>query len=155
LRPLAALLALLALAFAPAALASEQHPSQSQLEAELVCPTCHQPLDESNSPIAQQMKVYIRRHIAAGWTESQIKEGLVAQLGKGVLGVPGTHGFDLLAWLIPFAGIAGGAAALGLGAWVWSRNRDEMGRVTPVVDGPALTPDVETRVDEELARFDA
>jgi len=154
-KSLAAALAVLALAFAPPALASEQHPSQSQLEAELVCPTCHEPLDESTSPIAQQMKVYIRRHIAAGWTESQIKDGLVAQLGPGVLGVPGTHGFDLLAWLIPFAGIAGGAAALGAGAWFWSRNRDETGKVVPVADGPALAPGLELRVDEELARFDS
>ncbi len=113
---LVATLALLALV-APA-FASNEHPSQGQLEAELVCPTCHEPLDESTSPIAQQMKAYIRKHIAAGWTEQQIKDGLVAQLGPGVLGVPGKHGFDLLAWLIPFLGIAAGAAAIAGGAWV-------------------------------------
>jgi cytochrome c-type biogenesis protein CcmH len=153
-KPFVAVLALLALVLAPPVLASEQHPSQSQLEAELVCPTCHSPLDESTSPIAQQMKAYIRTHIAAGWTATQIKDGLVAQLGPGVLGVPGTHGFDLLAWLIPFAGIAAGASALAAGAWIWSRNRDESGKVVPLAEGPALTPGLERRVDDELARFD-
>ena len=148
------MVALLALLLAPPVFAGEQHPSQSQLEAELVCPTCHSPLDESTSPIAQQMKVYIRKHIAGGWTATQIKDGLVAQLGPGVLGVPGTHGFDLLAWLIPFAGIATGAAALAAGAWFWSRNRDESGKVVPVTVGPALAAGLELRVDEELARFD-
>jgi cytochrome c-type biogenesis protein CcmH len=148
---LAATLALLALV-APA-FASNEHPSQGQLEAELVCPTCHEPLDESTSPIAQQMKAYIRKHIAAGWTEQQIKDGLVAQLGPGVLGVPGKHGFDLLAWLIPFLGIAAGAAAIAGGAWVWSRNRDDPGAPS-APGGPALAPSLERRVDEELARFE-
>ena len=31
---------------------------------------------------------------------------LVPPLGPGVLGVPRNHGFDLLAWLLPIAGIA-------------------------------------------------
>ena len=66
------LLAVVALALAGPALASESHPSQNELEAELVCPQCKEPLDESNSPIAQQMKSYIRKHIAMGWTKSQI-----------------------------------------------------------------------------------
>ena len=99
------------------------------------------------------MKAYIRKHIAAGWTEQQIKDGLVAQLGPGVLGVPGKHGFDLLAWLIPFLGIAAGAAAIAGGAWVWSRNRDDPGAPS-APGGPALAPSLERRVDEELARFD-
>jgi len=60
------LLGVLALALAGPALASQQHPTQSELEAELVCPQCKEPLDESNSPIAQQMKTYIRQHIALG-----------------------------------------------------------------------------------------
>ena len=59
------------LALAAPALASEQHPSQSEMEADLVCPQCHTPLDESDSPIAQQMKAYIRAHIAMGWTKSR------------------------------------------------------------------------------------
>jgi cytochrome c-type biogenesis protein CcmH len=147
----AALVAVLALA-APA-LASEQHPTQSEMESVLVCPQCHTPLDESDSPIAQQMKAQIRKWIAAGWTKSQIEDAFVAQLGPSVLGVPQTHGFDLLAWVLPFAGIALGAVALGFGAWVWSRNRGGDGPA-PAGDGPPLDAELERRVDEELARFD-
>jgi cytochrome c-type biogenesis protein CcmH len=150
------LLAVLALALAGPALASEQHPTQSELEAELVCPQCHEPLDESNSPIAQQMKAYIRKHIAMGWTESRIIDSLVGppnNLGPSVLGVPRKHGFDLLAWVLPLGGIAVGAVALGGGAWAWSRNRSA-GDVAPA-DGPALDPALERRIDEELARFEA
>lgn len=149
--------ALVALALAAPALASERHPTQSELEAELVCPTCHSPLDESNSPVAQQMKAYIRKRIAQGATKSKIVNELVGApnyLGKGVLGVPQTHGFDLLAWVLPFAGIGVGAAALGGGAWYWSRNRSGLGPASGD-ESPPLDPELDRRVDEELARFDA
>jgi cytochrome c-type biogenesis protein CcmH/NrfF len=145
----------LALAAVPA-FASEQHPTQGELEAMLVCPTCHTPLDESSSPVAQQMKAFIRQRIAAGATRSEIIDELVGppnNLGPAVLGVPQTHGFDLLAWILPFAGIGIGAAALGGGAWYWSRNRpgDDLPLATT---GPPLDPELDRRVDEALARFD-
>jgi cytochrome c-type biogenesis protein CcmH len=149
------LLAVLALALAGPAFGSEQHPSQSELESELVCPQCHEPLDESNSPIAQQMKAYIRKHIAMGWTKSHIVDSLVGppnNLGPSVLGVPRKHGFDLLAWVLPLAGISVGAVALAGGAWVWSRNR-AAGNIA-LAGGPPLDPALERRLDEELARFD-
>jgi cytochrome c-type biogenesis protein CcmH/NrfF len=132
---------------------SNEHPTQSSLEAELVCPTCHEPLDESNSPIAQQMKLEITRGIAAGETRSQIVNSLVAQLGPDIIGVPRTHGFDLLAWILPFTGIAIGAAALAGGAWYWSHNRDPNDPLPPAESG--LDPELERRVDAELAQFDA
>jgi cytochrome c-type biogenesis protein CcmH len=141
-------LAALALVVAAPAAASEQHPTQGELEAMLVCPSCHVPLDESNSAVAQQMKAYIAKRIRQGATRSQIVNELVAQLGPGVLGVPRTHGFDLVAWVLPFAGIALGAVAIGAGAWYWSRRREPEG--APV----RLDPEIEHRIDEELARFD-
>jgi len=150
------LLAALALALAGPAFASEQHPTQSELEAELVCPQCHEPLDESTSPIAQQMKAYIRKHIAMGWTKSHIIDSLVGppnNLGPSVLGVPRKHGFDLLAWVLPLGGIAIGAVALAGGAWMWSRNRP--GNSSPLEQGSTLDPALERRIDEELARFEA
>lgn len=142
--------AALSLMLAGSAFANEQHPTQGELESELVCPQCHEPLDESNSPISQQMKAFIRKHIAMGWTKSRIENALVAQLGPGILGVPRKHGFDLIAWILPLGGIGIGALALAGGAWAWSRNRP--GPLAPA--GPLLDPALERRVDDELARFD-
>jgi cytochrome c-type biogenesis protein CcmH/NrfF len=145
--------AALALIVAAPAGASQAHPTQDELEAMLVCPSCHVPLDESNSPVAQQMKAYIAKRIAQGATRSQIVDELVGppnNLGTGVLGVPRTHGFDLIAWVLPFAGIALGAVCIGAAAWWWSRTR---GTAEPVA-APALDPAVERRIDDELARFD-
>lgn len=118
----------------------------------LVCPSCHVPLDESNSPVARQMKAFIAKRIAQGATRSQIVDELVGppnNLGDGVLGVPRTHGFDLIAWVLPLGGIALGALAIGGGAWRWSRTRS--GGAPRVA---ALDPVLDRRVDEELARFD-
>jgi cytochrome c-type biogenesis protein CcmH len=127
-------------------------PRQADLEAEIVCPTCHTTLDQSSSPIATRMKAYIRARIAAGDTSAQIKAKLVDQFGPAVLAEPPKRGFDLLAWLLPLAGIAAGALALAGGAWAWSRNRAPGDLLT--ADGPPLDPALARRVDEELARYD-
>jgi cytochrome c-type biogenesis protein CcmH len=155
-RLLALVGAVLALAFAAPALAAHKPPSESDLETLLVCPTCHETLDESNSAVAQQMKAEIRRRIAEGWTKKQILDEMVANFGPGVLSTPATHGFDLLAWALPIGGIGAGAIALGAGAWYWTRpgRRDgEPGQDADEQD--ALDPETERLVDEELARFDA
>ena len=64
-----------------------------------------------------------------------------------------THGFDLIAWVLPFAGIAIGAVGLAGGAWYWSHNRDPDDPSRP--SGSGLDPELERRVDDELAAFDA
>jgi cytochrome c-type biogenesis protein CcmH len=133
------------------ALAADR-PSASELEGQLVCVTCKTTLDESDSPIARRMKAYIRTRIAQGATGQQIKDELVAQFGEGVLASPPTHGFDLLAWALPIGGIAAGAAGLGALAWMWSRKRDP-GELDPPGGAP-LDPELDRRVDEELARFE-
>jgi cytochrome c-type biogenesis protein CcmH len=118
-------LVLLAFAFAPAALASESHPTQGELEAELVCPTCKTTLDQSNAPVALRMKRFIAARIAAGDSKSEIKDQLVAQFGRGVLAAPEKEGFDLLAWIVPLAGLAAGAVVISLLLWRWTRRVDE------------------------------
>ena len=115
----------LALSLAPVALASESQPTQAELEAELVCPTCKTTLDQSNAPVALRMKRFVAARIAAGDTKSEIKDKLVAQFGRGVLAAPEKEGFDLLAWVVPLAGLAAGAIAVGLLLWRWTRHVDE------------------------------
>jgi cytochrome c-type biogenesis protein CcmH len=151
--------AALALVLAAPALAGETRPTLADLEDEVVCPTCApQTLDQSNSPIALRMKRFIAARIAAGDTKSEIKAKLVDQFGERVLAAPTTEGFNLLAWVLPLAGIALGAGVLGLAAWRWSWTREPPPEVTrgpsPNGRGP-IEPELERRLDEELARFDA
>jgi cytochrome c-type biogenesis protein CcmH len=139
----------LVLAAAPVA-ASERHPTQGELEGEIICPTCHTTLDQSDSPIAQRMKAFITRRIAAGDTRTGIEDKLIATFGPSVVARPATHGFDLLAWLLPLVGLLGGAGVIGVAAWRWSRVRAPAPGV-----GPPLDADTERRVDDELSRFEA
>jgi len=143
------MLALAALALTAPALAGSG-PSAAAIETKLVCPVCHETLDQSTSLQAQEMKVEIRKRIAQGWTEKQILDEMVANFGPGVLSTPGKHGFDLLAWVLPIGGAVAGVVVLGLGARHWARA--PAGPAPP--EAPALDPQIERRIDEELERFD-
>lgn len=141
---LAAVLVLAAPAWAGA------RPSADAIETQLVCPVCHETLDQSTAPIAQEMKALIRKRIAEGWTEKQILDEMVAQFGPNVLSEPAKHGFDLLAWVLPLGGALAGVVVLGYGARRWSRT--PVRAVPP--DEPRLDPETERRIDEALQRFD-
>jgi cytochrome c-type biogenesis protein CcmH len=143
-------LAVLALALAAPALASERHPTLGELEGEVMCPTCKSTLDQSTAPIADRIRQFISARIAAGDTKSEIKQQLVDQFGPAVLAEPSKKGFNLLAWVLPFVGIGLAAAALGVLAWRWTRSREPVAAVS----GAPLDPELDRRVDEELARFD-
>jgi cytochrome c-type biogenesis protein CcmH len=153
---LVAALAAAALALAPAALATEAHPTLNELENEVMCPVCGTTLAQSDSDAAKQIERVIRARIAAGYTKSQIKDFLVQQYGKSILAAPPKEGFDLLAWLLPLVGIVLAAALLGVAAWRWTRGRAQP-EAQPAASmngrGP-LDPELEQRLDEELARFD-
>jgi cytochrome c-type biogenesis protein CcmH len=140
--------AALALLVVAPALASEQKPTAAELESELVCPVCETTLDSSDAPVARLMKARIRERIAAGDTKSEIKAYFVDQFGNGVLAVPPRRGFDLVAWLLPLAGLGIGLVAVGALAWRWSRKRDDdAGEHDP------LDPALERRLDDALEQF--
>jgi cytochrome c-type biogenesis protein CcmH len=139
------------LVLAPLAAASERHPTLGELEGEVICPTCHTTLDQSNSPIANRMKLFIAVRIRAGDTKSEIERKLVAQFGPEVIAKPSKHGFDLVAWLLPLFLLAGGAAAVGAAAWKWRKASTQ----AAISAAAPLDPDVERRIDDELARFES
>jgi cytochrome c-type biogenesis protein CcmH/NrfF len=136
----------------PAATASEQHPTLPELEGEVMCLVCGTTLDQSSSLFADRERTLIRRYIAEGDTKSEIKSKLVAQFGEQILAAPPDSGFNILAWWLPIAGVLGGAVLLGYGAWRWSRGRRDP-PAGPLQ--PRIEPDLDRRLDEELARFDA
>lgn len=140
--------ALAALALAAPTLAGGEPPRAADLETQLVCPTCKSTLDQSDAPVARRMKAYIRARIAAGASAEEIKQELVDQFGPGVLAEPPRRGFDLLAWWLPLGGIALAAVAVGAVAWRWSRSRG------PDAEAAPLDPELERRLDDELARFE-
>jgi cytochrome c-type biogenesis protein CcmH len=134
---------------APVAFASEQRPTQAELEGEVMCPVCGTTLDQSDSPAAQQIKRVIARRIAAGDSKSEIEDRLVANYGDAILAAPPHRGFGLLAWWLPIVGILAAAAVVGAGAWRWSHARE------PAVASAPLDPALERRLDDELRCYEA
>ena len=143
-----ALVVMAAFLLVPTAYASEQRPTLTELEGEVMCPVCGTTLDQSNAPAALQIKRVIANRIEAGDTKSEIKNRLVAEYGEAILAAPKREGFGLLAWWLPLVGILVAASIVGVGAWRWSRGRERE------PEGPRLDPAVERRLDDELARWD-
>lgn len=132
---------------------SDEPPTLAEMEKKFICPTCQTTLELSNAPIAERMREFIRARIAAGDSENEIETALVAQFGEAVLASPPKEGFNLLAWVLPLAAGAIAVAAVAVALRRWSRVRPEP---VPAENREAnLDPELERRVDEELARFDA
>jgi cytochrome c-type biogenesis protein CcmH len=121
----------------------------ADLEDEVMCPVCPgETLEQSSSPAAQQVERFISVRIAAGDSKSEIKDKLVDEYGPRILAAPPKEGFDLLAWVLPLVGLLGGALVIGGAAWHWSRVRE------PAPEGAPLDPELERRLDRELADLD-
>src|SRR5689334_25446908 len=72
------------------------------LQKELRCLVCQgQSLDESNAPLAADLRRLIRSHIAAGETDAEVKRYLVARYGDFILMRPPLEGDTLVLWLGP------------------------------------------------------
>jgi cytochrome c-type biogenesis protein CcmH/NrfF len=132
----------------PAAACVHPRTSLAYLEGQIMCPTCHTTLDQSDAAAAQRIKAEIARRIAQCWTAKQIKAELVTNFGAGILAAPPHKGFDLLAWWLPLGSIILGGVLLAVGVWRWSRTRE------PEAVPEAIDAETDRRLDELLARMD-
>lgn len=73
------------------------------VSATVMCPSCDTTLDQSNSPAAERMRVWVTEAVDAGWTEQEIRDGLVEEYGgdESVLATPRAQGLGLLVWIVP------------------------------------------------------
>jgi cytochrome c-type biogenesis protein CcmH len=135
--------------------AAAAHPARASLldiENDVMCVVCNEPLAVSDSPEAYQERGFIRSLIAKGETKSQIERALVVQYGPAVLGRPPAHGFNLTVYVLPPAIVLAGLAILALTLPRW-RRRGRAARDRPVATGPPLDPADNTRLEEELSRY--
>jgi len=146
------LLALVALTVLAPAAAAEQRASLIEIEKQVMCPVCGTLLQLAESPQALREKAFIRRLIAAGKTEAQIKDALVAEYGDEVLALPQGSGFSLSAYVVPIVAFAAAAVALALGVMRWRRASNGKSEK----DAPDIGPQGEDadRLDADLARYD-
>lgn len=141
-------------ALAPAAATAVVAPraSLTDIESDVMCTSCREPLEVAQSPQADSERAYIRGLIAQGETKQQILNNLVSQYGASVLGKPPANGFNLTVYIIPPAIVILGAALLFVTLPRW-RRRTTAAAAQPAPDLKPLDPAEARRLDEELSRF--
>jgi cytochrome c-type biogenesis protein CcmH len=150
-RLVALLVALGAAGWSPAVSAAPvSEDAVREIGAQLRCVVC-QSLSVADSPseTAHQMREIIRERLAAGETPEQVKAYFVEKYGLWILLAPPRQGWSLLVWVMPFAGLLGGLAVVGLLVRRWSqRPRGAVAATRPVDDA------MKQRISRELADLD-
>ncbi len=117
-----------------------------ELSKELRCMVCqNQSIDDSDAPLARDLRLLVRERISAGDTDSQVIDFLVARYGEFVLLKPRVNKHTVLLWLVPPLALMGGGIAL----WVYSRRRDRAGNLDRE-SLMKLTPAEEARLEKLL-----
>ena len=149
--PIAAALFALALAGAAQAVTPDEQLADPKLEAravrvsrELRCVVCqNETIDESEAPLAHDLRVILRERLKAGDTDQQAKAYLVARYGHYVLLRPPMEPETLALWFGPLA-------VLALGAGVAALHLRERRRAEAVLP-PQLSPEEQAELDRLLA----
>ena len=146
-RLLAALFAVLALAGSAAAIQPDEILANPKLEArarhiskELRCLVCqNESIDESEAPLAHDLRVLVRKRLLAGDSDEQVKQYLVARYGTYVLLKPPLDWQTVFLWFGPLLvlGAAGGAA------YAFYRHR-------PGLVPPPLSPEERQRLKQRM-----
>ncbi|MBR0800520.1 cytochrome c-type biogenesis protein CcmH [Bradyrhizobium jicamae] len=118
-----------------------------ELSKELRCMVCqNQSIDDSEAPLARDLRLLVRERIAAGDSDGQVIDFLVARYGEFVLLKPRFNPHTLLLWLVPPLALFGGGFAL----WRYSRRRPNPTKVGADSD-LSLTAEEEARLERLLS----
>jgi len=137
-----------------AALAASQCPraSLTDVENDVMCTSCREPLAVAQAPQADSERSYIRGLIAQCMTKHQIEQNLVAQYGEAVLGKPPASGLNLTVYILPPAILVAGLAILAVTLPRW-RRRTRAAPAPPSKYSAALDPAEAARLEEDLSQF--
>jgi len=117
------------------------------LSRELRCMVCqNQSIDDSEAPLARDLRLLVRERIAAGDSDNQVIDFLVARYGEFVLLKPRFNPHTLLLWLLPPLALTGGGLAL----WRYNWHRSNL----PGAEDQALlklTAEEESRLERLIA----
>jgi cytochrome c-type biogenesis protein CcmH len=83
------------------------------LSRELRCMVCqNQSIDDSDAPLARDLRVLVRERLTAGDSDQQVLDFLTARYGDFVLLNPRVTTGTILLWILPALLLLGGALAL-------------------------------------------
>ena len=131
----------------------------SELINELMCPAdCVMTLATCDMTEAAQMREFIKAKVGEGWSKQKITDTLVSQYGERVLAAPTKQGFNLTAWITPFAAILAGAGLIATLVMTWVRQRKKVdAQVRAQVTDAASAPNLDSyraRLAAELEHFE-
>lgn len=93
------------------------------IAAGLKCQECQGlSVADSNAPTSDAIRADIKRRIAAGESDGEIRRYFVDKYGETILLEPQSSGISLIVWVLPVVAIAAGAAGI---LFVLARNRRE------------------------------
>jgi cytochrome c-type biogenesis protein CcmH len=116
------------------------------LSRELRCMVCqNQSIDDSEAPLARDLRLLVRERIAAGDSDAQVIDFLVARYGEFVLLKPRLKSHTLLLWLLPPFALVGGGLAL----WAHNRRRTKSAAMEDSLF--KLSADEEARLERLIA----
>jgi cytochrome c-type biogenesis protein CcmH len=114
------------------------------LSRELRCMVCqNQSIDDSDAPLARDLRVLVRERLKAGDSDTQVLDFLTSRYGEFVLLKPSLSWQNALLWLAPIIVLIAGAGGLVLAA---RRRR------TVAITSVPLSHDEERRVHEAINR---
>ena len=118
------------------------------LSKELRCMVCqNQSIDDSDAPLARDLRLLVRERIKAGDSDAQVLDFLVARYGEFVLLRPPFNWHTALLWLLgPLA-----LLAAGFGLWRMTRRPPEAADVSGEVAATPLSESERQRLSELLA----
>lgn len=113
------------------------------LFGEIRCVVCqNESIESSQAEIAADLRSVVREQVAAGRTDAEIREYLVARYGEFVLFRPAFSAGNALLWLGPFLVVLGGGAALLLRARsMEARSSLDGEEMSQPAAAPSLEPD--------------
>ena len=117
------------------------------LSRELRCMVCqNQSIDDSEAPLARDLRLIVRERIAAGDSDAQVIDFLVARYGEFVLLKPRLNSHTWLLWFLTPLALGAGGIAL----WAHGRRRARSGGEQD--DALlSLTPEEEARINQLIA----
>ena len=114
------------------------------LSRELRCMVCqNQSIDESEAPLARDLRLLVRERLTKGDTDPQVLDFLVARYGEFVLLKPPLEGITIILWALPPVALLAGAIGL-----FFAVRRRRTGQLEPAALSTEERRRLSTLVDE-------